>query len=88
MQARLLQALGLLALLCLTEVAGADDVTPGIWPDAIRGLRAFEAHAHAVVVQNPTLAIVDSFWHDNGRLIAQACALVGSLLALALVWIH
>nr|WP_302056060.1 ATP-binding protein [Pseudomonas sp. SBB6] len=87
-QARLLQALGLLALLCLAEVAGADDLTPGIWPDAIRGLRAFEAHAHAVVVQNPTLAIVDSFWHDNGRLIAQACALVGSLLALALVWIH
>lgn len=86
--ARLLQALVLLVLQCLATVAGAEEVAPGIWPDAIRGLHAFEAQAHAVVAQHPTLAIVDSFWHENGRLIAQACAVVGSLLALALVWIH
>jgi two-component system sensor histidine kinase EvgS len=84
----LLQALVLLALLCLAGVAGAQEVPQSIWPDAIRGLHALEAHAHAAVVQNPTLARVDSFWHENGRLIAQACAVVGSLLALALIWIH
>ncbi|WP_460420692.1 ATP-binding protein [Pseudomonas sp. ZL2] len=88
MHARLLQALVLLALLCLAGVAGAQEVPQSIWPDAIRGLHALEAHAHAAVVQNPTLARVDSFWHENGRLIAQACAVVGSLLALALIWIH
>lgn len=85
---RLLHVLLLLACLCPALGATAQELPQGIWPDAIRGLQAFEAHAHAVVVQNPALAIVDSFWHKNGRLIAQVCAVVGSLLALALVWIH
>nr|NLU58933.1 hypothetical protein [Pseudomonas sp. BIGb0427] len=62
----MLQALVLLVLQCLATVAGAEEVAPGIWPDAIRGLHAFEAQAHAVAVQHPTLAIVDSFWHETG----------------------
>ncbi|NBA93686.1 ATP-binding protein [Pseudomonas sp. R5(2019)] len=88
MRYRLLQWAVLLALLCLALTAAAQEAPRGIWPDAVRGLRAFEAQAQASIAHSATLSRVDSFWHQHGRLIAQACTLVASLLALALIWIH
>lgn len=83
-----LHALLLMAVLCPAGVGAGQEAPQSFWSDAMQELEAVEAQTHTVVVQSPALTMVDSFWHENGRLIAQVCAVVASLLALALVWIH